>query len=65
LLPHDSPRKEEKIYTDWYETLLVLLHNQIPGLYRQILVGERKLERISFLRCAVILPDKNKAALTQ
>jgi len=44
---------------------LTLLHNQIPGLYRQILVGERKLERIFFLRGAFILPDKNKAALTQ
>ena len=61
-LPHDSPRKEEKIYTDWYETLLVLLHNQIPGLYRQIFIGKRKLERISFLRRAVKLPGKNKAA---
>ena len=42
---------------------LTLLHNQIPGLYRQILIGKRKLERISFLRRALILPDKNKAAI--
>ena len=45
--------------------LNILLYNQIPRLYGQILIGKRKLERISFLRRAVILPDKNKAALTQ